>query len=123
MIKIIKKNVVIEALKKEKLTTGMFFSSYYMSKVPKDCKVCAVGAVLRHVSFETWARKNSYSLNALGQAATQEEYTGDNIECLIRDKNYLGALSNYFENGNSKNKCIKFVKKYFPKQFKLEINL
>lgn len=123
MTKIIKRSVVIKALKTENLVRGWFFkSSENKAEVyPKDCKVCAVGAILRHVSFETWARKNNVDLGDLGVDATNGQYAEDNYKELLEYKNYLGALSNYFELGRTRKQCIDFVKRYFPKSFKLTI--
>lgn len=122
MIKTITRALVIKALKTETLRRGNWFAG----EQKKDCSVCAVGAVLRHCSFETWARKKSFGLNSLGWEAVKDadRVNGSQIEdteILLEDKNYLAALSNYFELGNSKNKCIAFVEENFPKSFKLTI--
>lgn len=39
----------------------------------------------------------------------------------LKAYNYLGALSMYYEAGNSVEKCIAFVRRYFPKRFTLSI--
>ena len=126
MTKIIKRRVVIKALRTEQLTQGSFFMSENLG-----CNVCAVGAILRHVSFETWWRKQNLSfldINDLGYAACKNELVSnkDGVKINLENKNYLGALSCYFENlrgtpKNNKNNCIRFVKKYFPKSFELTI--
>ncbi len=127
----IKKEDVISALKTEKLERGNWFTSD-----EPGCKVCAVGAVLRKTSFEKWAHKINFPLSQLGWASV----TGKNLirpRCNgtfefetkehLANKNYLAALSNYFESDNyfesnkNKRQCIAFVKKNFPARFKLTI--
>ena len=134
--KIIKKSDVIVALKTERLKRGHWFTpTYELNKgepCKKNCRVCAVGAVLRKVSFEQWARNKSLSLNLLGEKAVRfnknSQYsfnstsTITDVEDALKDKNYLGALSAYFEQGHIKKQCIECVKKKFPKKFKLSIN-
>ncbi len=120
MIKTITKKQVIKALKTEPLTKG----SYFHSQIIKGykCDVCAVGAVLRHMSFEKWALENRLSTNALGTIATKGLSIGSNHKNLIKNGNYFGALSCYFEAGHSKSKCIQYVEKNFPLKLTLEIN-
>jgi len=127
MKKSITKKQIIKALETElHLERGKFFApvmvyrsdkGYGSSRriFKKDCPVCAVGSVLRAMSYETWAKRNKLDLTALGEYVTVEDYIGLHHKKLIKEKNYLGALSCYFEDhdGNRK-KTIKFVRKYFP---------
>jgi hypothetical protein len=131
LTKVIKKSQVIKALKTEKLKRGQwFYINDYVSTLPPTltCKVCAVGAVLRQVSFVKWAIKNNVNWGYLGDSATNnsECLRGDDakeeIELELNNKNYLAALSNYYESGHTRKQCIEWVKKNFPKQFKLTIN-
>ncbi len=119
MIKSITKAQVIIALKKEPLTRGSFFGAIKTTK--KKCDVCAVGAILRYISFETWAHDNGYERDRLGYIITNKEATSQDTKRLIKEKNYLGALSCYFEDNHTKKQCIAFVKKHFPKKLTLEI--
>lgn len=122
MTKIITKKLIIKALQTEKLRHGDFFRSD-----KPNCTVCAVGAVLRHVSFESWVRNKlgrSVCASAIGDIATQNcaiLHSSMDVHTLVQNKNYLGALSCYFEDGHTKRACIAFVKKYFPKSFKCTI--
>ena len=119
MIKSITKAQVIIALKKEPLTRGSFFGGIKRTK--KKCEVCAVGAILRYISFETWAHDIGYNINRVAYALTNQIATCQDPKGLIKEKNYLGALSCYFEDNHTKKQCIAFVKKHFPKKLTLEI--
>lgn len=122
MTKTITRALVIKALKTETLRRRTWFAD---NQKP-GCRVCAVGAVLRHCSFETWARKLNLDLNDLGQPAVKNEdcFGGSQtvVKILLKKKNYLGALSEYFESKHTKKQCIAFVKENFPKSFRLTIN-
>lgn len=128
MIKSISKKDVIKALKTENLKRGRFFRN----PEQRDCAVCAVGAVLRHMSFETWtlsaANTRGISLWGLGEQACRgrctsgQAMTSAQYKEMIAGGNYLGALSVYFEAGNTRKRCIEFVKRYFPETLTLEIN-
>lgn len=126
MRKIIRRSVVIEALRKEPLAPDKFFHE----PGDKTCRVCAVGAVLRHVSFETWAIKHDRALQSLGRVAAGFQYIGFSPNNLIAEGNYLGALSCYFEGMMQKRflvtdkirkRLVKFVEKNFPESFYLTI--
>lgn len=121
--KTITKKQVIEALETEPLTLGNF---WVYSKIVPDCSVCAVGAVLRRTSFERAFRgRNSMTI---GELATKNQYFEGlgKVKSLLKSRNWLGALSSYFE-GLSCNmlprekKTIAFVKKNFPAKFQLTI--
>ena len=82
MKKTITKEKVIEALEKENLRRNQFFHGH---RKP-GCAVCAVGAVLRKMSFEEWVRKISpehfkHNLKELGIKSTRsrsvEEIDGE----------------------------------------------
>lgn len=116
MTKTIKKAVVIKALKKESLVSGAYFATLGN----KGCDVCAVGAVLRAVSFEKWAIKKG--VESLGEIAVgYADPCNDDYKELLKERNWLGALSNFFEQSNDRAKTIAFVKEHFPAQFKLTI--
>lgn len=126
MTKTIRRKDVIVALNTENLKSGSFFRG------EKGCQVCAVGAVLRKVSFETWARKNKLRLHSVGEEATLGEYLSSNPKYLIKEGNYMGALSCYFEQASDGcrysdtvvlRRTIAFVKKYFPVRFELTLKL
>jgi len=116
MIKSITKVDVIKALQKEPLKRGLFFRSD-----KKNCMVCVVGAVLRYMSFEKWARTKCKTLLGLGSAATYNRNIGIDPMYLVESENYLGALSCYFEDGHTIKQCIAFVKKYFPNKLTIKI--
>lgn len=123
MKKSITKENVIKALESEVLCRRYFFEKKRLL-TPPGCKVCAVGAVLRHMSFEKWGRKNKLDLNHIGWASLHDaDPVGQDPYDLLKDKQYLAALSNYFEDGNSKKKCIAFVEKNFPEKLIVEINI
>lgn len=119
MIKTITKKQVIEALEKEPVLES---GSWFRGRPKSGCAVCAVGAVLRKVSFEKWARRLRADLGTLGLVATNYSFSpSDDLNKSLKDKNWLGTLSIYFERGHSREKCIAFVKKHFPSKFTLEI--
>lgn len=135
MKKSITKANCIKALKKEKLKRESFFHCTYVDSGGEvaylpTCTVCAVGAILRHMSFEKWARERNISLPSIGYAAvgylcSPGDYHGINTaeetRGLIKEKEYLAALSVYFESGKSKKQCIEFVRKNFPAILTVEI--
>lgn len=131
---IIEKKTVIKALKTEPLQYGTFFDTAVLSE--RNCSVCAVGAVIR----KSLGRKINKSLDICSkfgidlswycQELTQNKYVGYTPEGLLKNKNYLGALSCYFESFFSKDydrnvtleireKLIEFAKKNFPTRFKV----
>lgn len=130
MTKTIKRAVVLRALRTEPLTSRCYFQSNAKLEYPKNCKVCAVGAVLRHASFEKWAREHGYDIDVMAAESLGCDVDGSDmdIDALLARHNWLGALSNYFElhvdrHGLKKARkdSIAFVKEYFPKQFDLTI--
>ena len=127
MKKSITKVQIMKALKDEPLLEHRgWFKESGPGISEKDCAVCAVGCVLRAMSFETWARKTGLILNGLGWRAvkssahvTHDDYFYIGIH--LKNRNYLAALSAYFESDHSRKECIAFVKKNFPKKLTLEI--
>jgi hypothetical protein len=122
--RIITKAGVIEALKKEPLTTGSFFKERD-GVIEAGCEVCAVGAVLRRFSFEKMTRSKGGNLHKLGEQATQYSYMDYDPDALLEDGNYLGALSCFFEDAgrDRKRRSIEFVKKNFPNSFRLTLEV
>jgi len=141
--KIIKRRTVIRALKTEPLIHGLWWGEKETDKskydygrfiganeIKPNCPVCAVGAVLRAASFEK-AFLSYDPCNVANSAIKEVDGAGDCWEELLEEKNYLGALTNYFESfieradgtarESTRRKCVEFVKKNFPKQFKLTI--
>lgn len=130
MTKTITKAGVIKALKTEKLKRRAYFHgvSSYDTPPPEGCAVCAVGAVLRHMSFEAWARKHKFNMSDLGNQATHcqggdpRPFFKDKIAAALQDKKYLSALSMFFESGKTREKCIRFVRDKFPARLKVRID-
>lgn len=121
MKKSISKFEVIKALVNEpKLRRGYWFkpSEKDGNIIRKNCAVCAVGSILRAISFEKWGRKRNINLNDLGSCIIDTTNVSgdsfDNIPEHLENKNYLAALSCYFESGKSRLKCVEFVIKEFP---------
>lgn len=123
----IKRETVIEALKTEPLRSSRFFHNDENLN-HMECQVCAVGAVLRkHLRIN----EKLLSIVSVGSDVCKGEFTeGDGIpKKIAKSKNYLGALSVYFEkllgepyiNPNKRQigYLVRFVKENFPKQFKL----
>ena len=126
MKKTITKKQVIEALSTESISQRDIFSSN-----KANCSVCAVGAVLRKVSFEKWLRKyklRKYStirIISIFNFRTMTCYNPDTVNFLLKEKRYLEALSCRFEritvvNSYSIAKLIKWVDDNFPTKFVLE---
>ena len=122
---------VIQALRTEPLRPGRFFHINNDTSA-QDCQVCAVGAVLRqHASAALLARFDNYG--DLHTTRITQTFCKGSAVCsdpgeLIKQKNYMGALSSYFEKimrakkqehvtGQVIDLLIKFVKKNFPAQF------
>lgn len=132
MEKTISKFDIVKALVNEpKLEKGYWFTPTLSTKnklgqQPKrNCAVCAVGSILRAMSFEKWARKNKCDLNNVATAAVKSEDISSSDKSQIprhlQEKNYLAALSCYFESGKSRLECIKFVVNKFPKELTIEL--
>lgn len=142
MEKIIKLTTVIKALETEPLKAGKWFDNEEGRKNDfKTCKVCAVGAIVRRCSALTYALKNKMNVDALVDDLVRFQDTPFNIgrysntadiEGQLDIKNYLGALSAFFEStmryektNKPTKKVIKllvaFVKNNFPKQFEVTL--
>ena len=136
---IIEKKTVIKALKTEPLEYGFFFDFHNsdISIDEKDCPVCAVGAVIR----KSLGRKinkymsercggDDFNLSTYCEELTNYAYVHIDPKKLLKQKNYLGALSCYFESFSGDNegnvtpevekKLIDFVRKNFPTRFKVK---
>lgn len=141
---IITKKQVITALENEPLRPGQFIR--YDKKPIGDCQVCAVGAVMRTVLNNNIEHRDEFS--SLCENVTDFQYVGEDTDELLQNKNYMGALSNYFEemmfdNDDGKNEwdddedddgapivesrhrkeLIQFVNDNFPEQFEVEVNV
>lgn len=119
-----KKEEILKAIRTEKLKRGQFFhdSLYPKDPVAQTCKVCAVGAIMRSKLHKY---PSDISLAGLGARMINFQLLWSDtaqIPRLIEDKNYLGALSSYFETV-SERKCdlVKFINKHFPKSITVEI--
>ena len=127
MTKTITKKQIIEALQTEPiLKRGFWFEpDFYGHKI--KCSVCAVGCILRAMSFETWARENGYLLNELGSVVTKHVNCGDiglwkrRKSEYLETNNYLAALSVHFESGYGRKQCIKFVEQNFPDRLSITV--
>lgn len=136
---IIEKKKVIQALKTENLSGGHFFVP---SKDVSNCKVCAVGGVIRKHLGRAIKKYRDGFLTDYCQAVTLHKYTSDeNVGFLLKNKNYLGALSAFFEfitspqkgsdvfdgvayislpvDSEMRKKLVEFVKENFPTRFKV----
>lgn len=126
------KNQVIKALKTEPLRAGAFFNTEKrdsFSDTPAECRVCAVGAVLRNsLGKKILKESNDSQLGDLAEGYCQGQYIDYNSQELLKEKNYLGALSNYFEYLMKREKSkhasaavverlVNFVNKNFPNKF------
>lgn len=136
--KTITKKLIIKALKTEPLSRNYVFDLYtnYVLGV-MDCKVCAVGAILRKSLGENLLRDisktmESYlSVNIANEACRTIRLSHHDPKRLVNEGLYLAALSNFFEssesddkNGNiSRRKLINFVNKYFPNKITYTLNL
>jgi len=123
MQKSISKKKIIEALKTEPLAPGTWVR-LEGDKTHNDptCTVCAVGAVLRKAKFRNFA----ITQNAHRQVGNCY-FNGDDYKAALKERNYLGALSAYFEticpeSGATpaiRRRLVTFVTKYFPEKVSL----
>lgn len=108
---------VITALVTEPLQSGSFYDD-------DNCKVCAVGAVLR-----AHYKDSRITGRALELVGDNYSVAGD-INAALAQKKYLGALSVFFEqqqNGGSygavtaeeRMELVQFVMKHFPKKVRV----
>lgn len=128
---IIERKTVIKALKTEPLARGYFFE--VAAEDIKNCQVCAVGGIVRqHLSDAILQAKGWDELSTYCEYVTNYKYDSsvDQAEQkqLIKEGNYLGALSAFFERQSDSGKVTKkhreslvnFVKKNFPVKFKVK---
>jgi len=121
--KSITKAKIIEALKTEKLVRSDWFHQDSVD-IKGKCDVCAVGAVLRKMSFEKWALRNGFSPRAVADQVTGDIVADrDEIGAYLAEGDYLSALSCYFEDvsENPKN-LVKFVEKNFPDKLRINVD-
>lgn len=139
----ISKNVILKALKTERLTAGHWiyvpgerksdlWSDRLRSQPAKNCKVCAVGAVIRNAVSKKSIVKD---INALASRRTGFSYcdysfkTEERAKEYIENGNYMDALNTLFEGSYDKLKnmrevrsiMVKFVKENFPEKIELDI--
>lgn len=129
----ITKAQVIKAIETEPLLKGgEFFAvdkNNLFDALIDECPVCVVGAVLRQTGVVN-TKTPFYTARDAAEMATKYQYSIDDLETpaeLIKDKNYLGALSVKFEKltvaGDKpvtparRRTLVAFVEKYFPKSF------
>lgn len=148
--KVLTKKLIIQALKTEPLKPGSWFASTKGENF-KTCKVSAVGAVIRH-SFTTqqirtlhvhnrrslclamqpyWRR--SLDRSAAGWGATMmADLVDQQVTAELDKKNYLGALSMWFEfyyqhvefkRLGTREGLVDFVRKNFPTRFKVTVDV
>ena len=118
----ITKLAIIKALASEPLAAGRWMSN-------AGCEVCAVGAVVRqvfHPSEEMNESTGRIPLCVIANAVTTEDVTDADPKALIKAKDYMSALSCYFEQlvGDDQTatpaqraQLIEFVYKKFPEKF------
>jgi hypothetical protein len=122
-VKIITKAQVIKALRTEPLEAQAFFHSEYATL--ERCNVCAVGAVMRQTSCLKWAQENGLRPVRIAQMLTNDQYKTNHPVRQIKEGNYFGGLSSFFEKYYTKKRekdgvraaramMVEFVKKHFP---------
>lgn len=136
--KTISKDVILKAIKIEPLNKGYFVQwerNEFGPSTNPNCKVCAVGAVLRHAGM-TNRQIDLFGdkLNNCGQVYASSECdkqsVRETIETMLKQKRYLHALSVKFEYNASilgaggkriRKVMTKFVKENFPKRIALNV--
>lgn len=130
----ITKEQVLTALRFEPLAAGNFIR--VDGKPLSECNVCAVGAVMRNVLNKNIENEDDFSL--LCKQVTKDEFIDLDTDELLLEGNYLGALSNYFEQmmdsryewGNlettvatntDRARLITFVEEKFPEEFEVNV--
>lgn len=130
----LRKSLIIAAIEKNELIHKAFFWADNTKKKPYDtpigtCKVCAVGAVIRECIL------NKKATQVDGSGLAHYLVPGGSIfhdkDQYLKDKDYLSALSTFFEcqdrdlripKSEVKSRTIEFVRKNFPTQFSIEIH-
>jgi hypothetical protein len=134
MKKRISKKKIIEALRTEPLTGGMWMSliddgqlwtETTVGEARGKCTVCAVGAILREVVAQNATVKEFNDACIFASDHVMSIYDST-IEETLKAKNYMGALSIYFEEmaerspdgfsitNRQRPALIRFVEKNFP---------
>lgn len=113
---------VLEAIRFENLAAGNFYEVSDPLKGKKECKVCAVGGLLRRAGV----RPSNIVRKAWSLLGTMEFVcSAGNVEKALDNKDYLRALSVKFEqlaekfgSGKRTRRMLgNFVKANFPKEF------
>lgn len=122
--KYVLKKTIIRALKTEPLQTGQFVEKPDLRKVG-DCNVCAVGAVLRATGATNYqiAKHTGWANGGVCIFSCESQRR---IIQLLERKDYMSALSSYFEDlvfgeptKAQRRKLIAFVEKNFPNRVPL----
>lgn len=135
----ITKEEIIKALETEPLAQGKFIyhpkceawvETLVFTSNP-ECKVCAVGAVLRNklpIGSLHWFYNKVVNLTKYSKFEEDAEDSFDSIDLfidsLIEQEDYLSALSVFFEDQPkelARENTIEFVKDNFPEE--IEVNL
>lgn len=146
------KEEVIESLRTEALFSGSFMKGRAKEILTKEqyenCRVCAVGGIIRRkISFNDWEalRKESgtesniddFTENTIKNIICKRKFVStDDLRTALKEKNWLGALSIFFErmcdgdlipDDSTKqaddyivDSCVHFVEKHFPKVLHLD---
>jgi len=126
------KNKVIKAIKTEPLRAGAFFKDEKTNIYSESCFVCAVGAVLKNsLDKRVLNLAPTSTLSEIAMGYCRGTAVDHNIKRLLNEKNYLGALSNYFEyimqrekskhaSASVVKRLVNFVEKNFPKKFNVK---
>lgn len=126
------KQGILKAIEKNELIHKVFFWS--LSNHPrevslKDCKVCAVGAVIRECILNKRATQVDGSGLALSLVKGGSIF--NDVEAYLAEKDYLAALSSFFEckdrdlrltKAEVKRQTLAFVKQNFPTKFKILVH-
>lgn len=132
------KEIIIDALKTEPLSSGYGWCRRRALDVVGDCEVCAVGAVLRKLKMtnaQILRKAPTLVRNHTMPHGDDEDNVLESALLRVGEENYLGALSTYFEGINRRRyyttgvledfvatsevreKCIAFVTTHFPDSF------
>lgn len=122
----IDKETILHALKSEPLERRNWITGDGSDSEPisdPSCTVCAVGAVLRQVMIPTTPREQ-LSITAWRNCPVAIKSSA--VQSLLKDREYLDALSCYFESLRGtrplmRKKLVAFVTKYFPEKITVKI--
>lgn len=130
----ITKEQVLTAIKTEPLKAGSFLRAD--GKPINECEVCAVGAVMRNVLNNKIEDEDDF--HKLCGRVTREQFIDNDVDVLLKNENYLGALSNYFEEmidcktwvpgdinliatQDDIKELVTFVEENFPEEFEVNV--